>query len=413
MRRELEEQELETIYHLVSESEFQAQVKANTYLPARFEQDGFIHCTGDADTVLAVANDYFAGTEEPVLVLVIETSKVITEVRFEEAVPVEGGGTAHLEHAQLFPHIYGGLNMNAVTEIGVLHKSDGRFHAIEQTGTRNTIAIESNTLVYSTAGNASAPPLLMLHGWASHRAIWQGAMDALKDRFYCVAIDLLGFGDSDKPSDADYGIDTQGKRILKLADALGLDRFVLVGHSMGGQIALRIASHLAPERVLKLVCVDGEVTGRLKPRIRYGFYPQAALGARFPWMYGLPRALYRRRWFANLYFGPLFFHKPGAIPFEAWERDRWMAIQPGIAIPSYRALRAVLSLDQTPHLVDVTAPALILFGRQDGAVPLSDAHLANDLIPDSRLVMIDECGHFPMHERPHEFLDALRGFLLE
>jgi uncharacterized protein (DUF952 family) len=116
----------ETIYHLVPKSEFQAQVENNTYIAARFDQDGFIHCTGDVDAVLAVANDYFSGMEEPMLVLVIETTRVKAEVRFEPPAPVEGGGGSHLEHARLFPHIYGPLNMDAVVEMGVLQKdSDG------------------------------------------------------------------------------------------------------------------------------------------------------------------------------------------------------------------------------------------------------------------------------------------------
>ena len=117
----------ETIYHLVPESEFRAQVEGNTYIPARFDQDGFIHCTGDIDTVLAVANDYFVDVGEPVLVLVIETAKVKAEVRLEPPAPVEGSGSSHLEHAHLFPHIYGCLNMDAVSEIGVLHKGDGGY----------------------------------------------------------------------------------------------------------------------------------------------------------------------------------------------------------------------------------------------------------------------------------------------
>ena len=128
----------ETIYHLVPESEFRTQIEGNTYIPARFAQDGFIHCTGDVDTVLAVANDYFAGVEESVLVLVIETAKVKAEVRLEPAAPVEGSGSSHLEHTQLFPHIYGGLNMDAVVEIGVLQRDakgyrwPGRFSKTEE-----------------------------------------------------------------------------------------------------------------------------------------------------------------------------------------------------------------------------------------------------------------------------------------
>jgi uncharacterized protein (DUF952 family) len=117
----------DTIYHLVTKSEFGAQVKGNTYTPARFAQDGFIHCTGEPETLLAVANDYFSSVEEPVLVLVIETIKLTTEVRFEPPAPIEGGSTSHLEETLLFPHIYGPLNLDAVTEIGMLQKSGGVY----------------------------------------------------------------------------------------------------------------------------------------------------------------------------------------------------------------------------------------------------------------------------------------------
>jgi len=117
----------DTIYHLVTESEFRTQAKGNAYLPTRFDQDGFIHCTGDPDTLLAVANDYFSSMEEPIVVLVIETIKLIAEVRFEPPAPIGGSGASHLEGARLFPHIYGPLNLDAVTKIGALLKSDGRY----------------------------------------------------------------------------------------------------------------------------------------------------------------------------------------------------------------------------------------------------------------------------------------------
>jgi uncharacterized protein (DUF952 family) len=97
------------------------------YKPGAFDQDGFIHCTGDRETLLAVANDYFASVSEPVLVLVIETARVQAEVRLEPAAPVQGGGTSHLQGAALFPHIYGPLNLDAVVEIGALRRSGGTY----------------------------------------------------------------------------------------------------------------------------------------------------------------------------------------------------------------------------------------------------------------------------------------------
>lgn len=116
-----------TIYHLVTESDFQTLSKGNTYIPALFEQDGFIHCTAEPDTLLAVANDYFSNVEEPIVVLVIDLLRLEADVKFEPPAPIAGGGESHLQEGLLFPHIYGPLNLDAVTGIGELTRKQGQF----------------------------------------------------------------------------------------------------------------------------------------------------------------------------------------------------------------------------------------------------------------------------------------------
>jgi pimeloyl-ACP methyl ester carboxylesterase len=252
----------------------------------------------------------------------------------------------------------------------------------------------------------------MVHGWFSHRGVWRQTWERFKESYSCIAVDLLGFGDSDKPQDADYSIEAQAQRILRLADKLDCGRFTLIGHSMGGQIALYLASVLAPERVDKLVSVAGVVAARLMPRAEHVNYRLVVAGAVFPWLYPLGRWLIRHRWYAYMHFRP-WFHKMDALPFEAWEIDRRMAFQQGVRIPGYKAGKAIHNLDLTPHLRKITAPTLAIFGRQDGTVPVSDGHLLERLVPDGRLVLIDQCGHFPMYERPQQYLAALRNFLLD
>ena len=119
----------DTIYHLVTQSDFQSLSKDNVYIPALFEQDGFIHCTAEPDTLLAVANDYFSEVEEPVLVLVIDLRRVKAVVKFEPPLPVESKGTggSHLREGLLFPHIYGPLDLDAVNGVGILEREQGRF----------------------------------------------------------------------------------------------------------------------------------------------------------------------------------------------------------------------------------------------------------------------------------------------
>ena len=276
----------------------------------------------------------------------------------------------------------------------------------------STIALDGYNLAYTTEGPPNAPPLLMIHGFMSHRGVWQQTVEVLKDSYCCVTLDLLGFGESDKPEDGDYSLEAQGQRILHLADVLGFEEFSLVGHSMGGQIALSIAALLASERVTKLVSVAGIVSGTLTPVVEGIAYPQVALGAAFPGVYTLWRYLARYPWCANAMFRA-WFHRMDAVPFERWEVDRVMAFQPGVHVSAYEAAQSIHHLNLTAHLPKITAPTLAIFGRQDNVVPISDGFLIKQHVLSSQLVLIDECGHYPMYEQAQQYLDALCAFLLD
>ena len=274
----------------------------------------------------------------------------------------------------------------------------------------HTLTLNNHTLTYTAAGSPDAPPLLMVHGWTSYRGVWRQTMEAFQDRYYCVALDLLGCGHSDKPADADYSISAQGQRVLQFADALGIDHFTLMGHSMGGQIALCMASMLAPERVTNLVSVAGVVAARLTSFVEENVYRGIALGRRFPWIYKIGEKLVDFRWYSRFSFRSWFYNMD-AIPFDDWEVDRRMAVQPAAYISTYKAGEAIHGLNLTPHLAKITVPILAVAGRQDAVVPVSDSELIQQHVPNSRLVWIDECGHFPMYEQTGQYLEALRGFL--
>ena len=276
-----------------------------------------------------------------------------------------------------------------------------------------TFAHGKHQLHYTTEGDPTNPALVMIHGWFSHRGVWHQTLAAVKDRFYCVAIDLLGFGDSDKPKDGDYSIETQGQRVLALVDSLGIDRFTVIGHSMGGQTALCIASMLAPERVIKVVSVSGVAAAKLTPGVTRWVVPLVAMMYRLPFLVAMARVMSRNPWYAKkVSFWPWFYDMDG-LPFSAWAVDRQMAFQPGIAAAAYKTRRAITSLDLTVHLPKITAPTLAIFGAQDATVPVSDGHLVDAHVPNSRLVLIDKCGHFPHYEHPEEYLQALETFLAE
>ncbi|MDX1992601.1 MAG: alpha/beta hydrolase [bacterium] len=268
---------------------------------------------------------------------------------------------------------------------------------------------QGERLHYRTAGDSQNPPLVMVHGWTSYSGYWWPIFEALADTHYCIAIDLLGHGSSDKPRDGNYSITTNTRRVLALADHLGLDTFTFIGHSMGGQIGYNIAL-LHPERLERLITISGVASGRLSRYIRWVHLPVFYVGAMLPSIYEFSRLAVRRnwRWYMNI-FDPPIVYDPSAYPVASM--DHQMALVPGGEMAFYRELVEIPRHDLSDRLHEITTPTLVIFGRQDGTVPLMDAYLAGGCIPNAELVLIDRCGHSPLTEQPTQVVEAVRRFL--
>jgi pimeloyl-ACP methyl ester carboxylesterase len=266
--------------------------------------------------------------------------------------------------------------------------------------------VKGKQLACTLAGDPQNPPIIMLHGWCSHRGVWRQTIASLEGKYYCIAVDLLGFGASDKSEGSDYSLSTQAQRIVMLADQLGLKTFSLIGHSMGGQIAMYIAAVLAPRRVEKLVVIGGVVTGKLSDQVEKTSVPFVRNARKMPWLYGLARSLVKSPLIAKNIFKAWFFVMD-SLPFEAWEEDRLAAFNPACAVSSDETSKAIHALDLTQHLRKIQAQTLLIWGKQDDVVPQDQALLAQTLIPNNDLALIGKCGHFPMYERKGQYLKAL------
>ena len=274
------------------------------------------------------------------------------------------------------------------------------------------IEIEGCQIAYTQAGSESNPPVLLLHGLTSHRGVWSRTMERLKQDFHCISIDHLGFGESDKPKDADYSIQKQAERALKVADHFGIGNFIVIGHSMGGQIATFLAANTAPQRVVKLVSVDGVVTGELTAIVQKVKRLPIAAGHYIPSLLQLMRTLCRSKSFACWAFDHWFL-KPEELPFDDWEADRHYAMNPAIAHSTIKAWESLNATNLTPVLKNIVAPTLVIFGKQDGTVPVEQAHTFKEKLPASQLVLIDQCGHFPMYEKFDGYFAPLQKFLTQ
>lgn len=278
--------------------------------------------------------------------------------------------------------------------------------AIDPT-TRQFMTIDGYKIGYMAVGNPLNPPLVLVHGWLSHAGFWKQTLEAFQDTHYCVAIDLLGHGLSDKPDNGDYSIPAQARRVLSLVDKLNIQRFTWIGHSMGGQIGIYTAIH-HPERLERLVSVAGVVTGKLSAYVRYGMKPIFWLGSLFPPVWGLSRWAMRWRWYTDLFDRPIIHDvRKNHIDIV----DRQMAVQPGVEISMYRDLQAIAACNLTGELSKIHTPMLVIFGKQDNTVPVENGHLVKQHVKSSQLVLFDECGHVPMTEKQTAYLEALRGFV--
>lgn len=265
-------------------------------------------------------------------------------------------------------------------------------------------------LTYITAGSPRNPPLLLIHGYTSSYHVWRTTIPALKDIYFCVALNLLGHGTSEIPADGDYSIHAQAERVIALADALHLDTFALMGHSMGGQTALYIASALAPERVSRLVNVSGVVSPRLHDFVEATTFRLVEIAYRLPVLGWLSRRWKDKLWWARIQFAS-WFAQMDALDFDAWAIDRHFANRPQAHIIWYHGKHAIKNQPLTHLLPQIRAPVLTVFGADDRVIQPGDKHLAETHIPVHQLEVIDNCGHFPMYEATAAYQAAVRGFL--
>jgi pimeloyl-ACP methyl ester carboxylesterase len=250
-------------------------------------------------------------------------------------------------------------------------------------------------------------PILLIHGTSSSLHTWEGWAKAIKPYRRVISFDLPGFGltgpfDGQYPRD-DYRGDTLAGFVIDLMDQLKVKHAVLVGNSLGGEVAWRVAS-LAPHRVDKLVLIDAS---------GYRFTPlNTPLGfklARLPvlgWLseYVLPRAAVQ----ASL---RSVYADPRKITPDLVDLYHDLTLRQGNR-HTLRLRLGVIENDLAPERVALLRlPTLVMWGAMDKLIPPDNAqHFLQD-IPGSKLVLFDNLAHVPQEEDPEQSLNAARAFL--
>src|ERR1044072_1504377 len=247
---------------------------------------------------------------------------------------------------------------------------------------------------YVEAG--SGPTVILLHGLGGSSQVWQFNIPALAEKYHVVVPDQIGFGKSDKPL-VNYRIRTYVDFLDQFCKQLKIERASLVGNSMGGWIATAFTAAF-PDRVDKLVLADAA-----------GYAPPKGLDTRT--FYGLnPTTRDGMKVLVAKVFYNKLFKSDAAIDQAIATR---LAAGDGYTINSITEsiIRGEDFLDAA--VKTIKRPTLIIWGRQDGLVPLAEGEHFNKDIAGSKLVVFDQCGHMPNVEKPAEFNAAVLKFLGE
>jgi len=249
-------------------------------------------------------------------------------------------------------------------------------------------------------------PLVLLHGFTGSGASWARHITAFATRFFTVTIDMLGHGRSDAPADPKrYRIEQAADDILIVLDQLGLTRAAVLGYSMGGRLALFLAT-AAPERISALVLESSSPGIRDQAERRDRAVRDAALADAIE-RDGI--AAFVDRW-ERL---PLFATQarlPDAA--RAALRAQRLAQSPAGLANSLRGMGQGVQPPLFERLATVPMPALILAGALDHAYCALGREMAR-LIPNARLAIIPDAGHTVHLEQPEAFRRTVDEFLME
>ncbi len=265
-------------------------------------------------------------------------------------------------------------------------------------------------MIYRVAG--SGPPVVLIHGMLNSSSHWRSVALSLARDYTVVAPDLIGHGDSAAPR-GDYSLGAHAASIRDLLAAIGIDRATIVGHSLGGGVAMQFFYQF-PQRVERLVLISSGGLGReVSPMLR-----TAAL----PGVSALLSLTISPRMLARLSAGGERLRERGAaagIYLQAIARALAPLENTDARGAFLHTLRSVIDIhgqrvSATDRLYLLESmPTLIVWGGRDNTIPLSHGRDAHAAIPGSRFRVLDDAAHFPHLEDPDGLSGLLREFIAD
>lgn len=237
----------------------------------------------------------------------------------------------------------------------------------------------------------SGETVVLLHGWGSNITLFASMTELLKTKYRVIAPDMPGFGQSDEPPEP-WCVDDYVDFVIEFLNRFDVKSVVFLGHSFGGRVIIKMFNREnLPFKITKVILADSagvlpKKTFKQKAKIRAFKCGKKILGLK-PVKALFPDALENLR------------SKSGSADYNA------------ASLVMRQTLVKAVNEDLTPIFPKVSAPTLLIWGKDDTATPVSDAELMEKMMPDAGKVVFENCGHYSFIDRQYEFNRVLASFM--
>ena len=287
-----------------------------------------------------------------------------------------------------------------------LNTIDGRGDAARIQPSKSRFEYRGISINYEDHGQGQ--PLILLHGYGASTYSWRYVSPYFSKAYRVIAIDLKGFGLSDKPMDNDYSVLDQSRIISEFIRVHSLENVILVGHSLGGAVSLLtylMQSDHGAHHISKLILFD---TASYKQDL-----PDFISILRVPIINVLSLCLTSSNFKSRMILRKAFFDHSKITEEMVTTYGAYLSL-PGASHALIKTAKQILpsNLEEiSERYKSINIPVLLIWGEKDKIVPLEIGRKLAGNIPNSKLVVVPNCGHVPQEECPIQAIEAMESFL--
>ena len=266
-----------------------------------------------------------------------------------------------------------------------------------------TLVTEQGVVHYEAYGRGR--PVLLLHGWLNSWNVWRSTIEALGRDFRLYALDFFGFGDSSDQAN-DFSVSNFSTLDTQFMAQLGIQRAPLVGHSMGGTVALTTAIR-HPDQIAKVAVVGSPIDGAsLSPLLRIAAYPGwQSLARKVPAMFRPVQ--FGLNLFLRVY--SRFLARDARAVCQMLTSD----LNKLTVMPFLESIGTLRQTDLRSLVGCLDMPVMGIYGAKDVLVDPGQAQVLKQALPSGQIAWFEDSGHFPMMDEPERFHTTLRDFLAD